>query len=101
MDAKERILALMAERGWSEYRLAIASNLSQSTIANIFNRNTTPSVTTLEAICKGFGITMSQFFSDGELVELNQEQRELFDAWMTLTAEQKKAIYHLITVMKA
>ena len=42
MDAKARIRELMQERGWSEYRLAIASGLSQSTVANIFNRNTTP-----------------------------------------------------------
>ena len=42
MDAKARIRELMAERKWSEYRLAIASGLSQSTVANIFNRNTTP-----------------------------------------------------------
>lgn len=55
MDAKKRIQELMDERQWSEYRLAIASGLSQSTVANIFNRNTTPSVTTLESICAGFG----------------------------------------------
>ncbi len=65
----------MDERGWSEYRLAIPSSLSQSTIANIFNRNTTPSVCTLEAICRGFGIALSQFFAEGSLVELTEEQR--------------------------
>ena len=40
MDTKKRIRELMDERQWSEYRLAISSGLSQSTIANIFNRNT-------------------------------------------------------------
>ena len=35
MDAKQRIRELMAQRQWSEYRLAIASGLSQSTIAEI------------------------------------------------------------------
>ena len=61
MDAKARIRELMAERKWSEYRLAIASGLSQSTVANIFNRNTTPSIATLESICAGFGITLLCF----------------------------------------
>ena len=70
MDAKARIKELMAERNWSEYRLAIASGLSQSTVANIFNRNTTPSVATLESICAGFGITLAQFFAEGDMVEL-------------------------------
>ena len=100
MDAKERIKGLMQERGWSEYRLAIASGLSQSTVANIFNRNTMPSLTTLEAICKGLGITLSQFFSEGNMVELNPEQREMFEAWCTLSQEQKDALKHLIRVMK-
>ena len=58
MDAKQRIRELMAQRQWSEYRLAIASGLSQSTIANIFSRNTTPSITTLESICSAFGISL-------------------------------------------
>ena len=100
MDAKARIRELMAERKWSEYRLAIASGLSQSTVANIFNRNTTPSVATLERICAGFGITLAQFFAEGEMVELTEEQREMFSAWSTLTKEQKEALQQLILVMK-
>lgn len=101
MDAKQRIRELMRERNWSEYRLAIASGLSQSTVANIFNRNTTPSVVTLEAICQGFGITLAQFFAEGELVELTSEQKEMFTAWSTLSKEQKEVLYQLIRVMKA
>ena len=100
MDAKERIKELMRERNWTEYRLAIASGLSQSTVANIFNRNTTPSVVTLEAICQGFGITLAQFFAEGDMVELTDEQKEMFSAWSTLTKEQKEVLYQLIRVMK-
>ena len=100
MDAKQRIRELMAQRQWSEYRLAIASGLSQSTIANIFSRNTTPSITTLESICSAFGITLAQFFSDGEKVELTPEQREMFSAWSSLSTHQKEALSHLIQVMK-
>ena len=100
MDAKARIRELMQERGWSEYRLAIASGLSQSTVANIFNRNTTPSVATLESICAGFGITLSQFFAQGDMVELTDEQKEMFAAWSTLTKEQKDVLHKLILVMK-
>ena len=100
MDAKARIRELMQERDWSEYRLAIASGLSQSTVANIFNRNTTPSVATLESICAGFGITLSQFFAEGDMVELTAEQKEMFAAWSTLTKEQKNVINNLINIMK-
>lgn len=100
MDAKQRIRDLMNERGWSEYRLAIASGLSQSTVANIFNRNTTPSVATLENICSGFGISLSQFFAENNMVELSEEQKEMFAAWASLTAPQKEALRQLILVMK-
>ena len=74
MDTRARLVELMDERHWSEYRLAIESELSQSTVANIFNRSTTPSVATLECICAGLGITLSQFFAEGTLVELTAEQ---------------------------
>ena len=100
MDAKARIRQLMDERNWSEYRLAVTSGLSQSTVANIFNRNTTPSVATLESICKGFGITLAQFFAEGEFVELTPEQREMFTAWSSLTKDQKDVLQRLIFVMK-
>lgn len=100
MDANGRILQLMQERGWTEYKLAKASGLSQSTIANIFVRNTIPSISTLEAICKGFGITLSQFFSDSNLVELTDEQKKLFDAWVSLTADEKQLIQQLIRKFK-
>ena len=101
MDAKARIKELMAERKWSEYRLAIASGLSQSTVANIFNRNTTPSVATLESICAGFGITLAQFFAEGDMVELTEEQKEMFAAWSSLSKDQKDVLRQLILVMKA
>ncbi|MDE6168763.1 MAG: helix-turn-helix transcriptional regulator [Acetatifactor sp.] len=97
MDAHQRLRQLLDERGWTEYRLSKKCGLSQSTLANIFRRNTVPSIATLEAICDGFGITMSQFFTDGDMAELTPEQKELFDKWVTLTPEQKNAIYGLIT----
>ena len=79
MDAHQRLRQLLDERGWTEYRLSKKCGLSQSTLANIFRRNTVPSISTLEAICDGFGITMSQFFTDGDLTVLTPEQKELFE----------------------
>lgn len=100
MDMRARLLELMNERDWSGYRLAIESGLSQSTIANIFNRSTTPSIATLECICAGLGITLSQFFAEGALVELSAEQHEMFVAWSALSREQKAVLQQLIQIMK-
>ena len=70
--------------------------LSESTLANIFRRNTMPSITTLEAICNGFGITLSQFFAEDDMVELTPELKNLFDKWISLTPEQKNAVYSMV-----
>ena len=100
MNTNERIVALMRERGWTEYRLAKESGLSQSTIANLFQRNTVPSISTLESICSGFGITLAQFFSDGNFVELTDAQVEFFEKWKYLSPEQKELIFKIIDNMK-
>ena len=89
MDIHERLRHFLAERNWTEYRLAKECGLSESTIANVFRRNTLPSVPTIEAICKGFGITLSQFFAEGEMVEMTPELKELFDNWVKLTPAKK------------
>lgn len=99
MDTNERLRRLLRERGWTEYRLAKKCGLNQSTIANIYRRNTVPSITTLDAICKGFGITLSQFFADEERVELTPELKEVFDCWVNLTLDQKNALIQLLKAM--
>ena len=99
MDVYARLRQLFQKCGWTEYKLSKKCGLSDSTLANIFRRNTTPSIATLEAICKGFGITMPQFFSDGDLVELTRELKELFNQWVTLTAEEKETVSKLIQLL--
>ena len=99
MDTHSRLRQLLEERGWTEYRLATKCGLSQSTLANIFKRNTMPSVATLEAVCRGFGITLSQFFAEEEMIELSPALRDLYDSWMPLTVEQKAAVLQVIKAM--
>ena len=79
--------------------MAKRCGLSESTVANIFRRNTVPSIATLETICSGFGITMSQFFAEGDMVEITPELKELFDNWVNLTPEQKKAANQMLKAM--
>lgn len=100
MDVNKRIQALMKERGWTPYRLAKESGLSDATVGNLFRRNTVPSMTTLEAICNGLGITLSQFFAEGEMVELTPELKELFEDWVNLTADQKQAARQMLKAMR-
>ena len=100
MDTKTHIKELMDERGWTIYELAKRSGLAQTTIANMWKRNTEPTIPSLRAICKGFGITLAQFFTEGEVVELTPELKELFEEWVDLTVEQKQAIKYTMKAMK-
>ena len=99
MDVIERIRRLMDHRGWTTYRLAKESGLSLSTVINIYKRNSVPSVDTLEAICKGFGITLSQFFAEDEMVELTPELKEIFDCWVKLTPDEKELVLNMIKAL--
>ena len=99
MNIHEKLHKIMNDRKWTEYRLSKKSGLSETTIYNIFTRNTMPSLVTLDYICKGFGITLAQFFAEGDMVELTPELKELFDSWVNLTIEQKQAVKNLLDVM--
>ena len=100
VNIHDKLRALIKARGWSEYRLAKEAGLSESTIANVFRRNTNPSIPTLEAICAGMGITLSQFFAENEMIELSPELKELFDCWASLTIEQKQAVLQMLRVFQ-
>ncbi len=100
MRALERVQQLIDERHWTPYKLSKESGLPQSTVANLFNRNYDPSITTLEAICGGLGITMSQFFAEGELVELTPEQKQFFNDWAVLSPEDKLLVEQLVKKLK-
>ena len=50
MDVLAKLRDLLDERGWSEYKLAKKAGLNESTIANIYRRNTVPTIATLEGI---------------------------------------------------
>ena len=96
MDAQKRIRELMEERNWTDYRLAKVANLSHSTVTNMFNRNNAPTLPTLEAVCRAFGITLAQFFAEGEESRLTEEQQKLFSKWSTLTDRQKQILLELM-----
>ena len=96
MDVKERLIQLQQQRGWTDYKIAKEAGLSSNTVSNIYRRNNVPSLPTLEALCKAFGITMAQFFAEDDLVELTPEIRELVDKWTALTDDQKAAVWQIL-----
>lgn len=65
MNTMERVNELMAERSLTLYKLAKLSGVSYSTLKNTVQRNGQLTVDTIERLCIGLQITMSEFFAEG------------------------------------
>lgn len=100
MDVTERIERLLEQRKWTIYRLGKESGVPQSTLSHIFRNDSEPTISTLESICRGLGISLVEFFSDGELASLTTEQRDILNKWAKLSAEQKQLVLDLISNMR-
>ena len=95
-DILGRIEQERLARGWSEYALAENSGLTQSTISTWRRRNLQPNVASIEKICAGFGITLSQFFQEEDSVYLTKEQKKLLDLWAKLSPVQREAVTKML-----
>lgn len=94
------ITELRVERGWSEATLSEQSGLPQSTISSWYRKNASPTVASLEKVCKAYGITLSQLFADAnQPLILTDSQKQMLESWSRLTLEQQDAIFQLINCM--
>lgn len=94
MEVLEKIEKLRKEKGWSINYLAMESGLTQSTLNNLYSRNTEPKISTLRAICNAFGITLAEFFKEEE------NEDELIRRVKTLSKENKQALLQIVRNLK-
>ena len=94
MTVLERIEQLRKERGWTINYLALESELTQSTLNNLYSRKTEPKLSTLRAICGAFGITLADFFAEEDYDD------ELTRRIKGLSQENKHAIMQIIKNLK-
>ena len=94
MEVLEKIEKLRKEKGWSINYLAMESGLTQSTLNNLYSRNTEPKISTLRAICGAFGITLSEFFKEDE------NEDELIRRVKTLSQENKTALLQILKCLR-
>ena len=95
MEILERINELRNKRGWSIYKLAEESGITQSTLANMFSRGTLPSLTTLKQLCDAFGITMAQFF-ESDSNGFSDEEQLIISNYRKLENQEKEVIKKLL-----
>ena len=94
MDILQRILQLREEKDWSEYKLSVESGIPQSTISSWFRKNVQPSIQSLQAICDACGITLAQFFAEGDQTPsyLTERQKTLLSGFAHLNNAQQSAL---------
>lgn len=87
-----RIKELCTVRGWTFYRLAKQSGITYSTLCTMLHKATAPSVPTLVKICRGFDISLSEFFdTDNDWATLSAEEKERLQQWRLLNETNKRA----------
>ena len=85
------------KRNWSEYNLAKNADLTQSTISTWYRRNLQPSVASIEKICNGLGISLSEFFNDeSSYMYLTPQQNEILELWEALTPIQRDSVINML-----
>lgn len=96
-DMLEKITAERQKRNWTEYTLAKNSGISQSTISTWYRKNLEPSVASIEKICTGLDITLSQFFShEGQNNSLTPSQQDILEIWKCLNDHQKSTVIDML-----
>ena len=89
------IRELLETKKMSMYRLAQNAGISQSTLSNIIHRNNAPGIDTLERICKGLGMTMSEFFVYMEYIydhDQTSEAGSIMEMYLALSPESRRYI---------
>lgn len=96
----QRIHELEEQYGFSSYRLAQESGIPLATLQSMEKRGTPPTIPVLEdLVVKGFGITFSEFFADGDACYLSEAEKKMLTKYRKLTPEKRKVVYALISVL--
>lgn len=90
-DTIGRINQLLLERNWSLYQLSKVTGIPKSTLNRLIKYTNSPTVRTVGVICRGFGITLEEFFQlKTEKNSSNNEQQQFVDAWNKLVGNDKE-----------
>lgn len=88
----ERITELREIKGWNQNQLSKKSGIPYTTISSWIANDTVPSIKSLKMICNALDITLSQFFSDDNVIELTPTQKRLIEYSNKLNNEQMEAL---------
>ena len=96
VDVVRKIDKMRVDRNWTIYKLSNEANISSQTFHQWLNGDTTPSLPALSNICEVLGITLSELFAEGDLIEVTPEVRELYYNWKCLTKEEQLSVKQIV-----
>ena len=91
----DKITSLCEKRDISKYRLSQLSGISQSSLGIMVQENL-PSLITLEKICIALGVTLSQFFQEGNSENLTEKQKEVLGIWNNLSTNEQETVMSML-----
>ncbi len=96
IDIVRKIDMLRVKKGWTIYKLSQEADISQQTFHSWIVKGAMPSLPALENVCKALNITLSELFTEGNLIEVSPELKKLYSDWLSLTEEEKESVKKVI-----
>lgn len=95
----ERLKDICKQRNITNYALAKATNLSNSSISNLMNGKTTLYVDTLLRICSALDITIVELIGEDE--KFNAEEMILIQNYRGMSQEKRQLLKIYIEILEA
>lgn len=99
MNLASRLKILREKRGFSQYRLAHQSGISQSFISALEAGTKSPTIYTLKKICDCLGISLAEFFTD-EPIPVPGHIKAVIEEARHLNHEQCKKLADFLSSLK-
>ena len=100
-DIVDALIEIRNIKKWTNYKIALESELPTSTVSNVFNKKTMPQLDTLLAICRGFDIAPYRLFEKNEKYKnLSDAEKEIMNLWEKLDPECQAALKNLVCCLK-
>ena len=84
-------------KGWNINQLAQQAGVSSTGLYHWRDRQSSPTLSLLDAVCTALGTNIITFLMDEDDIA---ENKELLELWYKLTPEQRKNILNLMKSMK-
>lgn len=99
-----RIRELLVQRNWTLYKLSQEACIPYSSLNSLFQKNNQPTIATLEKICMGFHISISQFFDQNiantPVCDFTKAEIDTVMKIRGLTTHDKRLLLSLLDTMQ-